>query len=89
MKPSFALLSAALLLPFAAAKQGRSALHAFQRADKVKEAFNEKLSARAAAAAAAAVPLEQPSLRKRASPFATNATQSTDQLLPLPIVPTH
>lgn len=85
MKPSFALLSAALLLPFAAAKQGRSALHAFQRADKVKEAFNERLSARAAAAAR----LEQPSLRKRASPFATNATQSTDQLLPLPIVPTH
>ncbi|EKG13692.1 Peptidase S10 serine carboxypeptidase [Macrophomina phaseolina MS6] len=71
MKLSSALLSVAALLPFAAAKQGRSALHAFQRADKVKEAFNEKLAARAAEATR----VEEPLLQKRASPFATNATQ--------------
>lgn len=84
MKLSSALLSVAALLPFAAAKQGRSALHAFQRADKVKEAFNEKLAARAAEATR----VEEPLLQKRASPFATNATQSTDHTLLPSYLPT-
>lgn len=75
MKLSTALLSA--LLPFAAANAAaashRGALHAFQRAEGVKKAFNEKREA----AAAAAAPRAAPQLQKRASPFATNATQST------------
>ncbi|GME64799.1 putative serine carboxypeptidase protein [Neofusicoccum parvum] len=73
MKLSTALLSA--LLPFAAANAAaashRGALHAFQRAEGVKKAFNEKREA----AAAAAAPRAAPQLQKRASPFATNATQ--------------
>ncbi|KAL1641109.1 hypothetical protein SLS58_006383 [Diplodia intermedia] len=72
MKPSFALLSAALL-PFAAAKQARGPLHAFQRADEVKKAFFEKRDA--AALDAQAVAAELPKLQKRASPFATDKTE--------------